>query len=296
MPDCTRFPWPPLSAGGPNPTWDGSVFRVGDERLPVLSYNADESSWDAGLTDFHEAAAAHDHPIDVASRASSVRHLAGAVSSKPASILEVGCSSGFLLPMLRKAFPEACIIGSDAFPEALHQLARGGAGFPLLQFDLTRCPLPDSCLDALVMLNVLEHIADEEAALRQVERVLKPRGLAYVEVPAGPWLYDAYDELLHHHRRYSARRLRAAARAAGLDVVWFSHLGFFVFPLFALVKIANRRLRGGPADRKKAEVDRDIRMTRRSGLVAGAFRLEAQVSRFLRLPLGIRCVCLLRKN
>ncbi len=65
------------------------------------------------------------------------------------------------------------------------------------------------------MLNVLEHIRGDALALRQVHRILRPGGVVVIEVSAGPKLYDVYDELLMHHRRYRlpslARTLRGAA-------------------------------------------------------------------------------------
>ena len=49
---------------------------------------------------------------------------------------------------------------------------------------------------------MLEHVEDDQAAIRQVYRILQPGGVAVIEVPAGPDLYDIYDRQLMHHRRY----------------------------------------------------------------------------------------------
>ena len=86
---------------------------------------------------------------------------------------------------------------------------------PLLQFDLTQCSLPDSCIDVLIMLNVLEHIEDHEKALSQARRILKPNGLLILEVPAGPHLYDVYDKFLHHFRRYTQTNLTSLVHKVG---------------------------------------------------------------------------------
>jgi SAM-dependent methyltransferase len=63
----------------------------------------------------------------------------------------------------------------------------------LLHFDLRHCPLPDGSFDGVILLNVLEHIKEDAAALRQIARILKPGGIAAIEVPAGRGLYDIYD-------------------------------------------------------------------------------------------------------
>jgi SAM-dependent methyltransferase len=290
------FPWPPLETGGPTPAWDGSSFTVGRDRPLVLEYSRDESGWDAGLTGFHEETASSDHPIDLASRREAICRLRASLTAERPTLLEVGSSSGFLLADLRRAFPGARVIGSDAFPESLRALAIAQPGYPLLQFDLTRCPLPDACVDAVVALNVLEHIEDDRAALAQVARILKPGGLAYLEVPAGAWLYDIYDELLHHHRRYSARVLRERAEAAGFDVSWLSHLGFLVFPLFVAAKKRNQRLLSRSPEVKRAEVARSISASRRSLALSMALAAESRLGLVARFPFGIRCLCLLRRR
>ena len=116
-------------------------------------------------------------------------------------------------------------------------------GVPLIQLDLTHSPLPDNQLDAIVALNVLEHIDDDQKAMAEIARMLKPGGIAVIEVPAGPGLYDFYDAHLLHYRRYSRSSLRQMASGLGLEELEASHLGFFLYPPFALMKKRNR-LRG----------------------------------------------------
>ncbi len=157
------------------------------------------------------------------------------------TLLEVGCSSGFLLRELVEDWPQSLIIGSDYIAGPLHRLAASLATLPLLRFDLVECPLPSESLDAVVLLNVLEHIEDHEAATAQVARVLKPGGVAVIEVPAGPHLYDAYDKYLRHFRRYKLDELCRIVETAGLRIVERSHLGFLIYPVFALTKRRNRR-------------------------------------------------------
>jgi glycosyltransferase involved in cell wall biosynthesis len=73
-------------------------------------------------------------------------------------------------------------------------------------------------LDTILCLNVLEHLADPAAALRNVERTLRPGGTAIVLVPAGQSLYGGIDESVGHLRRYSREDLRAGLEEAGLRV------------------------------------------------------------------------------
>src|SRR5580704_10774057 len=164
------YPWPELD-GPSRPRWTGAGFLVGDRRVGVLAYSGGESGWSDSLTGMHEAWAGPDHPIDDMSRGWAVSALRRHVADRAPVVLEVGCSSGFLIASLRDQWPSALLMGSDFLREPLERLAAREPGIPLLQFDLVRCPLPDGSVDAIVMLNVLEHIADDRAAMRHVARV-----------------------------------------------------------------------------------------------------------------------------
>src|SRR5262249_13884212 len=144
----------------------------------------------------------------------------------------------------------------------------------LLRFNLEQCPLPDASVDAVVLLNVLEHIKDDRAALRETSRILRPGGVAVVEVPAGPHLYDVYDRLLMHHRRYSRRMLQQRVRAAGLQILRSSYLGALVYPAFAAVKLYNRRYISRERALQRKVVAGSIAATRSSRLLRLAFGAE----------------------
>ena len=66
------------------------------------------------------------------------------------------------------------------------------------------------------MLNVLEHIEDDNEALMQAKRILKPGGILVLEIPAGPHLYDIYDKFLRHFRRYNLSGLTNQLQGIGL--------------------------------------------------------------------------------
>ena len=81
--------------------WDGSGFRVGDEKIPILSYETSSSGWTDDLTSFHENTAGNSHFIDRASRRYAVSQVARYISGETPVILDIGCSSGFLLSLKR---------------------------------------------------------------------------------------------------------------------------------------------------------------------------------------------------
>lgn len=269
------------------PEWDGRSFVVGDLRTPVLEYSENFAGWSDDLTALHEEAAGESHPIDVASRRNAIEEVRKAVRTSSPVIMEIGCSSGFLIHELVAEFPSACVIGADVVKAPLYRLATRLPGVPLMRFDLLHCPLPDQSVDVLIMLNVLEHIEDDVRALERAFNVLKPGGVLIVEVPAGKSLYDSYDAELQHFRRYAASELADKLTSVGFSLSRRSHLGFLLFPAFAIVKLKNKRA----AQRVPSAVVRDqASSTASSGLVKLAMELETRHLSHIRLPFGIRAL------
>jgi SAM-dependent methyltransferase len=287
---ASRFPWPTPPGAGGSPRWTGAGFRVDEHDETVLSYLRERSGWSDDLTAMHEAEAGADHPIDVASRARTISELARNLRGGHRTIVEVGCSSGYMLKELRSAFPDALVIGADYVGAPLRHLAETQPDLPLLQIDLTRCPLPDASVDGLVALNVLEHIEDDVGAVRQIHRILKPGGVAYIELPAGPALFDVHDKVLMHHRRYTFRGAVGLFARAGFRVERPTHLGFLVWPAFVAVKLRNKRHLSASDDEQTAIVAASIRGTKASPAMRLAMGIETALARVTRFPVGIRVV------
>ena len=279
------FDLPPLAGSSVSPQWDGHNFILGDQSTPVLEYSENFAGWSDDLTALHEDAAGDSHPIDIASRNDAVAQVKKCLLSAQAVIMEIGCSSGFLIKDLASSFPEAIIIGADVVKGPLYRLAKTLPGIPLIRFDLLQCPLPDQSIDVLIMLNVLEHIEHDVLALQKTFNLLKPGGTLVIEVPAGPNLYDAYDAELHHFRRYSASELQHKLTQAGFKVTRKSHLGFVLFPAFAAIKLLNKWL---PSRKNKMVVRNQAARTSVSGLVKLAMEFESKTLGVLQLPIGIR--------
>ena len=86
----------------------------------------------------------------------------------------------------------------------------------------------DRRYDAVVMVNVLEHIKDDEAALARLFKLIRPGGHLMILVPALPWLYSRLDELVGHYRRYTRIELLDKVHGAGFAPVksrYFDALG-----------------------------------------------------------------------
>jgi SAM-dependent methyltransferase len=287
--------FPPPASSVVAPVWTGSAFQIGDHETAILSYEIGQSGWTDQLTSFHEETAGADHYIDCASRRHTLEQLKRWLRSESPVIVDIGCSSGMMLDLLRREFPEGSLLGADYVRGPLDALAQSGIGVPLVQFDLTSCPLPGQSFDGIVLLNVLEHIERDDAALAHVARLLKPGGIAVIEVPAGPGLYDVYDKLLFHHRRYSMRELSAKILRSGLRILEKSHLGVFLYPAFWFVKKRGRRFLSADPQTQEAIVSRNIRSGKSHPLLHKIMTLEAAMRRSVYYPFGIRCLITCQK-
>jgi SAM-dependent methyltransferase len=142
-------------------------------------------------------------------------------------VLEIGAGHGDLAAILP---PLDALTVTDADPACLRILRARFAGRP----DVTVRPLDLRALaarpepvaapgpagpprpDTIVMVNVLEHLADDVAALRAAAGLTVPGGRLVLWVPAHPALYGAFDARVGHHRRYTRDGLRSVVAAAGL--------------------------------------------------------------------------------
>jgi SAM-dependent methyltransferase len=136
-------------------------------------------------------------------------------------VLEIGSGTGNLT---RRLVPRDAYVASDINPVYLQTLRALTADRPYLDVTLTDVTCAESFptvpggFDTIVCLNVVEHVDDDVAALKNLRSVLAHGGRAVVLVPRGPELFGTLDEILGHKRRYTEASLRRAALDAGFEV------------------------------------------------------------------------------
>ena len=134
------------------------------------------------------------------------------------SLLEIGCGTGFVLNGVANSFPQAKIFGSEIFTAGLEFAAGRLPTANLMQMDARHIPFVDE-FDVIGAFDVLEHIKEDEIALDQIHKALKPHGLVILTVPQHAWLWSAVDEYACHERRYSSSEVADKVMAAGFEIV-----------------------------------------------------------------------------
>ena len=162
-------------------------------------------------------------------------------------MLEVGCGTGSNIAMLQQ-FGTVDAIEPDDHARAF---AANRTGIAIMGGYLPDVPLEDGHYDLIVLLDVLEHIPDDEGALRALNTKLAPGGRLMLTVPAMPSLWSGHDVAHHHQRRYTAATLEAVVRAAGFRPVHRTAFNTLLLPAIVGVRWLNRLLgrEGGDEDR-----------------------------------------------
>jgi len=149
---------------------------------------------------------------------------------RPGDALDIGAAGGGNTRVLRERGwrPVALEYGPEG-AEVAHE-----RGLLTLRADATRLPIDDAALDLVVAFDILEHIEDDDLAVREVARILRPEGTFLVAVPADPRLWSAHDVAVDHVRRYTRETLSSVLHRGGFDVVDMSSWNVLLRPVVAL--------------------------------------------------------------
>ena len=190
-------------------------------------------------------------------------------------LVDLGCGTGAVLRALAEFGEAVGIEDSDALLEVARASgldARKG----MLPGDL---PIAPGWADVVLLLDVIEHLDDDLAALRAAGTVLAACGMLVLTAPAYPWLWSAHDVVLGHRRRYVATGLRRLVERAGFGVERLTYFNTVLFPL-----IAGRRLYKQWLGDHRHDLQRPGRAL--NILLEGLFSLERHVVPVVTLPFG----------
>lgn len=163
----------------------------------------------------------------------------------PARILDAGCGWGITLDRLKQLGFRAD--GMDISRQALERIDRPNRR--LIEADLTAgWPEIADRYDAILALDVIEHLDDDRGAVARLGGLLKPGGTMVVSVPALPDLFSEYDALQGHRRRYLPETLRAAFDGTGLEVDRVLWWGQWMVPILRRQRSRSRPSAGTASD------------------------------------------------
>jgi SAM-dependent methyltransferase len=205
----------------------------------------------------------------------------------PARLIEGGIGGGANLLTFRALGYH--VSGFDLMPESVEHCRELGID-DVRAHDLQEpWEIDDGPADAIVMLDVLEHVPDPVRVLRNAAEVLDPAGAIVVTVPAVPALMGPWDRMLGHYRRYSRRMFRAQAREAGLRVEWLSSWNSFTLAPAIAVRMMEKLGR----QQRAAEFPRVSPIV--NSMLITAARVERGLLNVFSIPMGLSLVGVLKR-
>lgn len=204
-----------------------------------------------------------------------------------AVVVDVGCGTGDNFAAL-EAVTTRSVVGAELSPQALRHAPPSRAGCVRVSIARAEClPFASGCADVVTSLDVVEHLDDDVAALREYRRLLRPGGWLLLTVPAYQWLWSHHDEWAAHRRRYGADQLAGAVEAAGLAVDRVTYFNSFLVPPAVL-------LRRTPLRRLVRGADDEVGTSRPSvhRAMTALAAAERRVARRGRVPFGLSILLL----
>jgi len=218
--------------------------------------------------------------------ASFIEDICSRVTDRRPRILDVGCGTGANLLMLSKfGDAEGVDVSEDALAfcreRGLENVKLGAA---------EQLPYEDGTFDLVTALDVVEHLDDDLAGLREMRRVLRPGGRVLLFVPTFMFLWGLQDDVSNHRRRYRMPELGRVLEQAGFEIerTTYANITFFM-PILAMRKLM--RLTG-----IKAESENNINVSAFNGMLGRMLGAESFVLRYMNIPFGVSGLCVARKT
>lgn len=281
--------------------YDGAWFSDIQGRIAVLEDDifqreTENNSWSSEVEEIHEEPT-RDGWIDVYERKRVIGSVSRIIGSGKNNIVEFGSSAGYMIEEMRNLFPKNQYIATDLMLDGLEQSYARNKDILHIRCDFTDAPFRDKTVDFIFSLNVLEHIEEDVKTISECYRILKPGGYCLFVVPRGDNLYDYFDEMLFHKRRYAKGELRHKCKSAGFQIVDNFHFAWMCYPAFWIKKKWNRFIGRKLSHQEKMErVKKDVNNAMGSPIAIGLMCCEHILSKIFRPKYGVREFILCKKS
>ncbi|MFO8062822.1 MAG: class I SAM-dependent methyltransferase [bacterium] len=150
------------------------------------------------------------------------KHIAGEIDGP--QILDLSCSTATDMKLFDN------VTGMDIDFQSLVIAKR--INMPLVNGDANRLPFRDNSFDIILAVDLISvEGIDEKSVLSEIERVLRPGGYLYINVPAMKKLYSRHDRTVGNRKRYDRKEIKSLFASKKWNMIECSYWSFFVLPL-----------------------------------------------------------------
>jgi SAM-dependent methyltransferase len=155
------------------------------------------------------------------------------------TFLDAGSGTGHVVDGLCRTHRSMQFTAAEAFMTGLQLTARRTTDVELVQTDVLHLPY-DAEFDVVGAFDVIEHIEDDGAAVREMVRAVRPGGGLMLTVPQHQFLWSRFDDHVHHYRRYSRSQLSQLLEHAGCEIVFATSFVSLLLPAMFLARLMRR--------------------------------------------------------
>lgn len=220
-----------------------------------------------------------------------LQYLKTITKPQPIKILNIGAAGGASSKWLSTL---GNVVSVETDPAFLNHLI--SENIPVVNASVISMPFNNNYFDLVCAFDVIEHVEDDFAAIKEIERVCKAGGFICITVPAFNMLWSNHDVVNGHYRRYASKSLRTLTEK--FSSLEYKKLQYFNSLLFIPILIA-RKISNNFSNNKKIPQS-DFGLFKKAGLLnkilKSIFSLEIPMLRFVRFPFGVSLIGIWKKS
>jgi len=211
---------------------------------------------------------------------------------------EIGCGNGYVIKHLKNKFPALQYKASDIYVEALkYAVINNPENVDLFQYNLFNCNYFDN-VNIIGNFDVLEHIDDDNTAIKNIYDLLPINGYAILTVPSDMNLWSNNDIVNKHKRRYSKKGLKNKLTDAGFKIEFISNFVFLLYPLLLIKAKTQKKITENKI--LKNDIVKHLNLEI-NPIINKCFYILMSIELFflklgLKFPFGSSIICLIKKK